>query len=162
MTDERMGEALWPALRRLPRGAGIVFRHYGVAPDQRRRTFESVARIAASRHLLLVRAGPIRLGDEAGVHGHPRRANRGLQTAPAHSRAEAIAAIRAGAQLLFVSPVFATRSHPGARVLGRARLGQMIRGLGVPVVALGGMDAKRFAGLSRLGVHGWAGIDAWL
>ena len=63
--------------------------------------------------------------------------------------------------MLFVSPVFATRSHPGARALGRARLGLMIRNLPVPVIALGGMDARRAAGLQPLGIYGWAAIDAW-
>ncbi|RYD48780.1 MAG: thiamine phosphate synthase, partial [Sphingomonadales bacterium] len=31
MTDERMGDDLWDALKRLPRGSGVIFRHYGVA-----------------------------------------------------------------------------------------------------------------------------------
>ena len=160
MTDERMGEGLWAALHRLPRGAGVVFRHYGLPPAERKRAYARVARIAGKRRLLLVRAGP-RVGREGGVHGADRR-DRGLRTASAHSRPEAVRAIRDGAQLLFVSPVFATRSHPGARTLGRTRLGLMIRGLGVPVVALGGLDERRFAGLRGLGIFGWAGIDAWL
>jgi len=159
MTDERMGEALVPALRRLPAGSGIVFRHYSLPPAERRRLFVNVSRIARARRLLLVRAGPHRLGYENGVHGAP---GRGLRTAPAHSRSEAIRAVRNGAHLLFVSPVFSTRSHPGAVALGRARLGLLIGGLGVPVIALGGMTARRFASLRGLKIHGWAAIDAWL
>ena len=49
----------------------------------------------------------------------------------------------------------------GARALGRVRLGLLIRGLPVPVIALGGMDARRAGGLQALGVYGWAAIDAW-
>jgi acyl dehydratase len=30
MTDPRMGEALWQALERMPRGSGVIFRHYGM------------------------------------------------------------------------------------------------------------------------------------
>jgi len=159
MTDERMGEGLWPALRRLPIGSGIVFRHYATPWAERRRLFSHVARIARARRLVLVRAGPDRLGREDGVHG---RRGRGLRTASAHSRSEAVRAVRGGAQLLFVSPVFPTRSHPDADALGRARLGLLIGGLDVPVIALGGMTARRFAGLRGLNVHGWAAIDAWL
>ena len=95
----------------------------------------------------------------AGVVGRAREA--GIVTYPVHSRRQAIAAIRAGADALFVSPVFATRSHPGARALGRARLGLMIRGLNRPIIALGGMDARRARSLRQLGIHGWAAIDAW-
>ena len=69
--------------------------------------------------------------------------------------------MRAGARLVFVSPVFATRSHPGARALGPLRAAAIARGLPVLWMALGGMDAGRFRRLSGLGFHGWAAIDAW-
>lgn len=159
MTDERMGDALWTALARLPRGGGVVFRHYGLRPVERRALFAKVAKVAHRRGLVVVRAGAERLGrGEDGVHG---KRGRGLRTAPAHSRVEAIAAIRAGADALFVSPVFATRSHPGAPALGPVRLGLMVRGLRVPLIALGGMDARRARRLRGLNLYGWAAIDAW-
>lgn len=162
MTDERIGDALWDALERLPRGSGVVFRHYALAPAARRALFARVAAVARRRRLMLVRAGARPLGRaEAGVHGAGRASRPGLRTRPAHSRREAVVAIRAGAGALFVSPVFATRSHPGARPLGRLRFGLLIRGLGVPVIALGGIDSKRARGLRGLGIHGWAAIDAW-
>lgn len=160
MTDERMGDALWSALARLPRGSGVVFRHYGLSLAERRALFARVARVARRRGLVLLRAGQDRMGrGEAGVHG--RRPAQGLYTRPAHSRREAIAAIRDGADALFVSPVFATRSHPGAPALGAVRLGLMVRELGVPLVALGGMNARRAAAIRGLGLYGWAAIDAW-
>jgi thiamine-phosphate pyrophosphorylase len=62
---------------------------------------------------------------------------------------------------VFVSPVFPTRSHPGAPALGRIRFGLLIRDSGIPVIALGGMDERRARSLARLRVHGWAAIDAW-
>lgn len=158
MTDERMGEGLWQALERLPRGGGVVFRHYGLAPAERRALFARVLKVAKRRRLVLVRAGSEPMRGEAGVHG---AYGRGLRTAPAHDRREAVAALRAGAQVLFVSPVFATRSHPGAPALGRLRFGLLVRGLDVPVIALGGMDVRKAASLRRLGIHGWAAIDAW-
>jgi thiamine-phosphate pyrophosphorylase len=161
MTDERMGERLWQALGRLPPGSGVIFRHYSLPLAERRTLFARVARIARRRRLVLLRAGPIRLARiEAGTHGANRRQH-GLHTRAAHSRREAIAAIRAGADAVFVSPVFATRSHPGAAALGRARFGLLVQGLDVPVIALGGMDARRAAGLWQIGLHGWAAIDAW-
>jgi thiamine-phosphate pyrophosphorylase len=158
MTDERMGHSLWTALSRLPRGSGVVFRHYSLPLGERRSLFAQVAKVARRRGLVLIRAGDERLSGEDGVHS---RRGPGLRTWPAHSRREAVAGIRAGADLLFVSPVFATRSHPDAHVLGRARLGLMIRGLPVPVIALGGMTPKRAASLRPLGIYGWAAIDAW-
>ncbi|WHU01556.1 thiamine phosphate synthase [Sphingomonas sp. NIBR02145] len=158
MTDERVGDALWEALERLPWGSGVVFRHYGLPVAERRALFARVRKVARRRGLVLVRAGIEPMRGEAGVHG---RRGHGLRTAPAHDRREAVAAIRAGADALFVSPAFPTRSHPGARALGRARFGMLVRGLGVPVIALGGMDARKAASLRPFGIYGWAAIDAW-
>lgn len=156
MTDERMGEALWPALERLPKGAGVVFRHY--ATHDREVLFRRVLAVARRRRLVLVSGG----GPLPGAHGtHNGHGMKGLHTRSAHNRRELVAAVRAGADGVFVSPVHATRSHPGARALGRVRLGLMIGGCRIPVIALGGMDETRFKPLERMGVHGWAGIDAW-
>jgi thiamine-phosphate pyrophosphorylase len=159
MTDERMGDRLWRALRRLPRGSGVVFRHYATPPGERRRLFRRVARIAKARGLVLVRAGDGPLGGgEAGTHG---RRGRDLVTWPVHHRREATAAVRAGADLLFVSPIFATRSHPGAPALGPAGARRVTAALPVPAIALGGMTPARGRRLMLGGFWGWAAIDAW-
>ena len=159
MTDERIGDGLWAALERLPKGSGVVFRHYATPPAERALLWRRVARIAAKRRLILVRAGP-GLGKGDGVHNGRPDPRSPLKTASAHGRREAIRAIREGADAVFVSPVFATRSHPGARPLGRVRFGLAIRGLKLPVIALGGMDAGREKSLRGFGIHGWAAIDA--
>ncbi|MFV0625388.1 thiamine phosphate synthase [Sphingomonas sp. ac-8] len=160
MTDVRMGEALWTALDRLPRGAGVVFRHYQLSAKERAALFAQVRQIARRRRLVLLVAGAPLPGAD-GRHGPRTRGGRGLATRPAHHRRELIAAQRAGVDAVFASPVFATRSHPGAAALGRVRFGLMVRDSAVPVIALGGMNARRAEGLARFGIHGWAAIDAW-
>lgn len=162
MTDERVGDDLWAAIHALPRGAGIVFRHHATGLAERRALFARVARLARRKRLTLIRAGSTSFANEAGVHGRGRRLPGGVRSWAAHNRAEAIAGKRAGADMLFVSPVYPTRSHPGAGALGPARAAAIMRGLGIPSIALGGMDARRFRTLRRLGFHGWAAIDAWL
>ena len=159
MTDERLGEGLWRALRRLPPGSGVVFRHYLLSPAERVRLFRAVRRRAMARGCVVVSAGGLLPGAD-GVHG-PGLGS-GLRTAAAHDRREALAGVRAGAEVVFVSPVFATRSHPGTVALGAARAARVGHGLGVAVVALGGVDARRFRRLRGLGFDGWAGIDAWV
>ena len=159
MTDERMGDGLWSALARLPRGAGVVFRHHATPPAERRRLFARVAGVARRRGLVVVRAGTQHMRGEDGAHNRPGRV-RGLRTFAVHDARQATAARRMGADLVFVSPVFATRSHPGARVLGRHRAMTLARAARTPAVALGGMDDRRFRGLRCF--WGWAGIDAWL
>jgi thiamine-phosphate pyrophosphorylase len=168
-TDERLGGAqatdpLWTALERLPRGSGIVFRNYSLAPRERAELLARIAPVARRRGLALV--GSSITGAPDGLH-RPAHAPRGrstggrLVTASAHSRREAIAALRAGADLIFISPVFPTRSHPGAPVLGPVRFGLAARGLPGTVIALGGMTAARARRLAPLGAAGYAGIDCW-
>jgi thiamine-phosphate pyrophosphorylase len=159
MTDERQGDGLLDAVARLPEGAGIVFRHYSLAEVARRDLFDSVR--AAHGGLLLL-AGSAEQGQAWGADGsHGRGRGRGLRSAPAHSYAEIRAAERAGAALLFLSPVHATRSHSDARPLGLARFAWLARRTPLPVIALGGMNAARGRRLASFGAYGWAGIDAF-
>jgi thiamine-phosphate pyrophosphorylase len=166
MTDERVADAvLLAAAAALPKGqAGIILRHYRTAPAERRALFEALRAIARRRRLLLMLAGPAAhaAGWRAdGWHGRdPRRAARPLlHSAPAHDAREVQAARRAGADLLFLSPLCPTRSHPGARALGRARFAALARQADMPVMALGGVRPAHRRGLSGLGARGWGAID---
>ncbi|WP_106640384.1 thiamine phosphate synthase [Allosphingosinicella vermicomposti] len=169
MTDERQGDALWAALDRLPRGAGVVFRHYALPLRERRRLFERMKKVARRRGLLLVAAKPegLRLHSAVGVHNHKRHVysyvgQRPVMTAAVHNMRELRRAQFMGADLIFVSPIFPTRSHPDARSLGIEGFSRLARAARVPVIALGGMDGDRYRELRRHGAYGWAGIDAWI
>jgi thiamine-phosphate pyrophosphorylase len=153
MTDERQGDGLWKALERLPKGSGVVFRHYGLDQSERRELFERVRRVARRRRLLLLAGAGLR-GD--GVHGGR---GAGLSSASAHNLRELRTAERSGADLVFLSPAFPTRSHPGARALGPVRFGLIAAQARVPVIALGGMEPRQARRLPH--IYGWAGIDAW-
>lgn len=154
MTDERQGDGLMPAVARLPEGAGIVFRHHSLAQGERRALFDRVRRAHAGTILL---AGPLAAWGADGSHGPGP--GEGLRSAPAHDAAEIRAAEAAGASLIFLSPVFATRSHPDQPPLGPERFRQLAAATSLPVIALGGMNAERAKALG--GAWGWAGIDAW-
>jgi thiamine-phosphate pyrophosphorylase len=159
MTDERLGERLIEAVDRLPEGAGIVFRHYRTEPALRRALFERVR--ARRGDLLLLLAGAPEEARAWGADGsHGRGPGAGLRTAPAHDLAELRSAEASGASAVFMSPVFPTRSHPGGSALGPAGFEALAAQTDLPAIALGGMDAERFAQLS--GAYGWAAIDAWL
>ena len=159
MTDERQGDGLLDAVARLPEGAGIVFRHYSLAEVARRDLFERV-RAAAPGPVLL--AGPAAQAVAWGADGsHGRGRGEGLRSAPVHDHAQIRAAERDGAALLFLSPVYPTASHPGARTLGLAHFAWLARRTTLPVIALGGMNAARGRRLASFGAYGWAGIDAF-
>lgn len=161
-TDERQGDELGRALERLPNGAGIVFRHYALPASERRALFRAVRSAARRRGLLLLLGGDAataRLWGADGWHGRGRGA--GFHSAPVHDARELRDAERSGASLLFISPVYPTRSHPGAPHLGEARFAALVRRANRPVIALGGVTAQKAVRLRMLGAYGWAGIDAW-
>ena len=166
MTDERIADAtLLAAVARLPRGrAGIVFRHYRTPAAQRRALFAQVAAIARRRRLMIL------LGDTArtasawkadGWHGPDNRAacRPLIHSRAAHTIMEIKAASRSRADLLFLSPLFPTRSHPGAPALGRAGFASLARQSTLPVIALGGVRSHHQRQLKILGASGWAAID---
>ncbi|HEX6668931.1 MAG TPA: thiamine phosphate synthase [Gemmatimonadales bacterium] len=76
-----------------------------------------------------------------------------------HSRAEAEAAAREGADYLLVGNVYQTASHPGRPALGLALVRETV-GLGLPVIAIGGIDAGRAAAVRDEGAYGVAAIAA--
>jgi thiamine-phosphate pyrophosphorylase len=163
MTDERMGTRVIPAIAALPRGSGIVFRHYSLSDCERRALFNAVRAAARRYGHVLILGGSVtdaRRWRATGAHGRSAKRHPRFQTTPVHSVTERIAAERAGADLLFVSPIFATQTHAGARPLGRSRFGSMIRGARAPVIALGGMNADKARSLSAMRIYGWAAISA--
>jgi thiamine-phosphate pyrophosphorylase len=159
MTDERQGDGLWPALARLPRGSGVIFRHHSLPAKERSELFDDVRRVARRNGLVLFVAGTTAWKAD-GLH-HRRPGPPRFGTAAAHDIAEIRAAERSGATAVLMSPVFATRSHPGAPVLGPLRFAAMMRATRLPVIALGGIDRRRGDRLMKMGAYGWAAIDAW-
>jgi thiamine-phosphate pyrophosphorylase len=166
MTDERVDDVrLLAAVARLPRGqAGVVFRHYATGARARRALFDRVAALARRRRLLLLLAGSARQAASWGADGWHGRDHRGavrrmLHSVPVHDARELMAARRGGAGLVFVSPLFLTRSHPGGRVLGRVRFAALAMRAPMAVMALGGVGAAHRRGLRGIGADGWAGID---
>lgn len=155
ITDPRGGDPV-KAASRLPRGSGVVFRHFDLKPRKRAKLFTKVRAVTQRRgHVLLLAEQPDARGRWRAVDPEG-----GLLAITAHSRREYVAAWREGADMVLVSPVFATRSHPDARPLGPVRLGLMLDNR-LPVIALGGMTARKFQQLNGLGLHGWAAIDAF-
>lgn len=136
------------AIARLPRGlAGVVFRH---DDDPNRDSLGwDIARICRARRLVLVVAGDVRLAAALGAGVHLRGGRwpgatrtRRVLTSSAHCQADLHRAARAGARLAFLSPVYATASHPGALSLGPIRWSGLARDAPVAVAALGGIDGN--------------------
>ena len=143
VADGRLGDRLWRAAERLPRGSGLLLL-FRELPRGERARLEARLRALARRRGLVV-ADEL-AGDAARVHDAGEVRQAALQ----------------GIALLFLSPLYPTASHPEWRPLPRMRAAALLRLARVPVIALGGMSESRFARVAPLGFHGWAGIGAWL
>jgi len=113
---------------------------------------------------LAVGAAGVQLGQGSLNPEDARRLNPGWWIGKSvHDLREAEAAHAQGADYLLVGPVFPTATHPDRMPLGTAELKQ-IAGLGLPVVAIGGVTPERIADLRAAAqIHGAAAISAlWL
>ena len=164
----RLGDPL-AAAAALPRGlCGVVLRDD--ASPRRAALARGLAAICRQRRNVLVVAGDAKLARAVGAGVHLRggwrvrgmvglrgaglrgAGLRGLVTCSAHGVADLRRAGAAGAHVAFLSPAFATASHPGAAGLGVARWAAMARRApgGLVVGALGGIDGgsvRRLPGL---------------
>lgn len=78
-----------------------------------------------------------------------------------HNARELRQALLARSELVLLSPIHPTGSHPEWKPLSRMRAAALARLAGRKAIALGGMDARRYAKIARLGFIGWAGISAF-
>ena len=157
--DDRLPDPL-AAVAALPRGAMVIVR----ARARATRAGLAAAILARRRDLFVLIADDPALAARLGADGlhlpqarareaahwracHPRW----LISAAAHSRRATLAAV----DLIVLSPVFATLSHPGAPALGAVRANAIARAANKPVYALGGIDARN----ARL-LSGFAGVAA--
>lgn len=161
-------------VRSLPRGTGVILRHYDV--PKRSGLAQRLATLCRARGLKFLVGGDWRLAARVGadgVHLSDDAARSGLAaggrlwrrgkasrllTVSAHGARglQRGAELRASAALL--GPVFRTASHPRRAPLGNLRMALMIRAARLPVLALGGVTTANIKKLHGAGIAGIAGI----
>lgn len=163
--DERLRDPL-AAARALPRGSMVVVRTRDRA---RLETFSgAMLRIARTGGLAVVVASDPELAAHlgaAGFHLPETRMDEAaywrsrfpslLITTSAHSLSALLLAQPMPVDAVFLSPVFATRSHPGRTALTPMRANLLAKQMRRPLYALGGIGAHNATLL-----HGFAGIAA--
>lgn len=164
ISDARNDAVLERAIKRLPQGAGLVFRHYHLAPAARRKRFDRLAKLMRARGRPIVLAGDMRTARHwraDGCYGAPGAGAdaRLIRLLTVHDLRELASANRvSGPAQALISPVFATRTHPGGAHLGVPKFASLARLSRLPVIALGGMTRARARQISSI-ITGWAAID---
>jgi thiamine-phosphate pyrophosphorylase len=149
------------AARRLPRGSAVVIRAHDA--QARARLFEDLSPLEGLK--LLIADDPALARAADGLHLPERRAPEAAHwrvrhpdwiiTASAHSLRALMTLSHVDAA--FLSPVFATTSHPGAPTLNPLRAAFIAAASPVPVYALGGVNSRNatrlapaFAGIAAI------------
>jgi len=155
----------------LPKGlCGVVLRNdagLDFSKAERVRLGEDLARICRARRNLLVVAGDWKLAHHLRAGRHlrggktPERAvsiKGTLITSSAHDRLEVTTAGRAKADATFLSPLFATLSHPGAKPLGTLRFMAISLHCRGKILALGGVTGAKLRSLTAPRIAGFGAI----
>jgi thiamine-phosphate pyrophosphorylase len=125
------------AVKCLPRGSGVLLLRPPSASEMRR-----LRQVGRNRALKIVIEG--------------RRS-----AARVHDLRELRRALLAGTPLVLLSPIYPTESHPNWEPIPRMRAAMLARLGQRRLIALGGMNRKRYARVAQLGFIGWAGISAF-
>ena len=142
VVDRSLGPDVRDVARTLPLGSGVFLVANDLPKRKQARLLARLRQVARARRLTVLDEAA---GEAVRVHNSREIRRAGL----------------ARTQLLFLSPMFPTRSHPDWQPLRRMRAAALTQLARSPVIALGGMNERRFRRIRRLGFSGWAGIDAW-
>ncbi|MGA1342302.1 MAG: thiamine phosphate synthase [Hyphomonas sp.] len=148
----------------LPRGFGVVYRHFG-APGHAS-VAKRLAAICRPRGVILLIAADPQLAARVGADGvhwpfrlrqnvRRWRSRFGLQTLSAHSGRELRAIAGLPVEAVLVSTVFASRSPSAGSAMGPLRFARLAALSEKPVYALGGITAETAGSVSR-----WSGYAA--
>ena len=66
------------------------------------------------------------------------------------------------ADMVFMSPIFATKSHESAKNIGLMHFSKMLLLSKIKIFALGGVNKQNLKSLQKLGVKGFGGIEIFL
>lgn len=158
LSDPHRTPDLISLARRLPRGWGLIYRHFG-APD--RAAVAAALAVAARGRLTLLIGGDPRLAKAIGadgVHWPERRLRearrwRGafkMMTGAAHSRSALRRCARSGLDAALLSTVFPSTSATASAPMGPIRLRNLARkGPPIAIYGLGGVHAGTAARIAE-------------
>jgi hypothetical protein len=134
---ETPSPAVWRALLQLSRRSGVLVLHQLSSGECRR-----LRHVAKLRELTVTTEGP-------------------TGAARVHNMRELRRALLSRTPLILLSPIHETGSHPDWKPLPRMRAAALAALGSRKLIALGGMNAERYARIAQLGFIGWAGISAF-
>lgn len=173
-TDRKRCADLNLAIKKLPKNSAVIFREYDLDEVSREKLAREIIAICRERnHKILIgknvelarklRADGIHFSDNdilpMAVFNRQNWPREFIFSFACHNFLSVLKSQHLKADLLFVSPIFTTKSHPNIAPLGLMQLSKIIRVSKIPVFALGGVNEKNIHALKKLDLQGFGAIE---
>lgn len=173
MSDPKRIPDVLAVTRRLPKGATLIYRHFGAV--DKLKIAQTLRQIAFARNLQFLVGQDVDLARHVGadgVHLPERDLEQGVElrtcypdwlvTGAAHSREAVVACAKYGLDAAILSPVFASDSTSAGKPIGAGMLADIIKVTNIPIIALGGISRATAPGLYGSGAAGIAGVSMFV
>lgn len=166
LTDPERTPDVLTFAKSLPKGAGLIYRHFGAS--DREQTAIALSKIAGRGRLSLLIGNDPKLAlavKAAGVHWSEANISRArrwqnrfeIMTCAVHSRAAIKKGAQAGISAGLLSAIFPSKSPSAAKPIGLMAFKQMAISNVLPLYALGGVNSENMGKVASFG--GIAAID---
>ncbi|MCW9036178.1 MAG: thiamine phosphate synthase [Rhodospirillales bacterium] len=173
MTDTLRVPNPLSVVKKLPKGAAVIFRHYN--DPNRLYLLHKLRKECQRRGLIFLIAGDFSLAKRFadGAHfpeGIARKAAGKIKkprpnfiiTTAAHNYQALAKAQTIDVNAVLFSPVFSTKSHEGTKALGLIKFAKACQFFDMPIYALGGISANYSRRIFKTRAAGIAGISGFL
>ncbi len=171
-TDHERNPEPYNILNQLPKNTGIVFRDYNA--KRRKKMALKMADFCNKNKLILLIAGDTKLALEVGASGvhipeynkfnlpylKPNKPN-WIVSASVHNQHMLKKVTSFGVNIIFLSPIFYTSSHPYGKTLGIHNLRRLTKEFSIFSIALGGINKNSISKLNGSGINGIAAISGF-
>ena len=164
-------------IKKLPKNSAVIFREYDLESKEREILAREILAICrAKNHKFLIgknlelarklRADGVHFSDRdhlpLQIFNRQNWPRKFIFSFACHNFLSVLKSQQLKADMIFVSPVFATKSHLGVEPLGLRELSKIIRLSKIPIFALGGVSEKNINSLQKLGIAGFGGIGFFM
>lgn len=177
-TDRKRCKDLTTIIKKLPKNSAVIFREYDLDDKNREKLAREILTICKEKnHKILIgknldlarklHADGVHFSDNdilpSEVFLHKKNnlqiGSKFIFSFACHNFLSVVKSHRLPVDLIFISPIFATKSHEATPALGLQTLSKIVRFSKKPVFALGGINKKNLPIVKKLGAVGFGGIE---
>lgn len=172
-TDRKRCDDLKKIVKNLPKNSAIIFREYDLNKAKRQELALEIFAICKNfGHKFLIgkdlelaraiKADGIHFSDLDFCHNYffaQKNKKKFIISLACHSLKSLAIAQKSAADIIFLTPIFVTKSHKNTKILGLKNLEKACQISLKPVFALGGVNEKNIAKIARCGAFGFGAIE---